>query len=109
MRYPLLAAMALAVALSGLAGCASEYAYGPPPPYADVDYMGYYDGYYGPFTGGYWGPHGYFYYSEGAGGRYHRDSSHHFRMENAPGYRPIQGHAPPPAARGHSGAPDVHH
>jgi hypothetical protein len=109
MKHPLLAAAAWAVALGGLAGCASEYAYGPPPRYADVDYMGYYDGYYGPFVGGYWGPSGHFYYSEGASGRYHRDSHRHFRMDGGPGFQPIQGHAPPAAPRGHAGATDPHH
>ena len=103
MRRPLLVTAAAVVALTGLGACAAEYAYGPPPAYADMDYMGWYDGYYGPFTDGYWGPHGYFYYSEGIGGRYHRDTGHHFRMDGGgPAYRPIQGRSPPPAARGHA-------
>jgi hypothetical protein len=104
MKKSLLAAAAAAGILCGLAACASDYAYGPPAAYADVDFMGYYDDYYGPFYGGYWGPRGYFYYSDGAGGRFHRDAGRHFRSESAPGFHPIQGHAPSPAVRGHAEA-----
>jgi hypothetical protein len=108
MKKSLLAAAAAAGVLCSLTACASDYdyAYGPPAVYADVDFMGYYDDFYGPFHGGYWGPQGYFYYSDGA--RFHRDAGRHFRSMNAPGFHPIQGHAPPPAGRGHAGARNPH-
>ena len=69
------AVLAGAVALAlGLAGCATdEHYYGPPAPYADVDYDAYYDGSYGPFYGGYWGPGDQFYYWSQDHRHYHRD------------------------------------
>lgn len=88
----MLAALVLA---GGLAGCAEDEAYyGPPPPYADVDYDAYYDGYYGPFYGGYWGPGGSFYYWSADHRHYHRDSAGHFRRGPATGFGAVRGHAP---------------
>lgn len=94
-------ALALAVAAS-LAGCAEDYAYyGPPAPYADVDYSAFYDGYYGPFYGGYWGPGGSFYYWDQTRRHYHRDTAGHFRQGGGRGFNAVRGHAP--AAVGHGG------
>jgi hypothetical protein len=92
---------------AGLAGCAEygPYAYGPPPPYADVDFYGFYDDYYGPFVGGYWGPGGDFYYWDRGHGKYRRDTGHHFRRDANGGYHAIQGHAPPAAHGGHPSGP----
>jgi hypothetical protein len=100
-----LAALAGALAVAaGLAGCAYDAAYyGPPPPYADVDYDGYYDGYYGPFYGGYWGGDGQFYYWDKNHQHYHRDVGNHFRQQGGgPGFTAIRGHAPA-APRGGGG------
>ena len=91
--------IAAALGTLALSACASDdeyyYGYGPPMGYADLDYSGWYDGYYGPFVGGYWAPGGVFYYYDRHSGRYHRDHGHHFSRERAPGYNPIHGHAPP--------------
>lgn len=93
-------AAVLAIA-GGLAACAEDYAYyGPPAPYADVDYYGFYDGYYGPFYGGYWGEGGSFYYWDQGHRHYHRDTAGHFRHEGASGFNSIHGHAPATAHGG---------
>ena len=93
MRFAALAG-AFAVTAS-LAACAVDEAYyGPPQPYADVDYDVYYDGYYGPFYGGYWGPGGSFYYWDQGHRHYHRDASSHFRREGGAGFNTVRGHAP---------------
>jgi len=98
---------AACLAASLLTACADEYAYGPPGPYAGVDYMAYYDDFYGPFYGGYWGPGDVFYYYDGAH-RYHRDRGGHFRRQGGQGFHSIQGRAP--AARGgHGGGEHDHH
>ena len=102
MKPSTLALLAALGATTALCGCADEYAYGPPAPYADVGYTGYYDDYYGPFYGGYWGPNGYFFYSDRDGRHFHRDAGHHFRPRGGAGFHPIQGHAPP-AGHGRGG------
>jgi hypothetical protein len=90
------AVLAGAVALAlGLAGCATdEHYYGPPAPYADVDYDAYYDGSYGPFYGGYWGPGDQFYYWSQDHRHYHRDVGGHFQRQGRSGFNPVRGHAP---------------
>jgi hypothetical protein len=83
------------VIIAGLTACATDEAYyGPPPPYADVDYDAYYDGFYGPFYGGYWGPGGNFYYWSQDHRHYHRDTGNHFSRQGGGGYNPVRGHAP---------------
>lgn len=104
MRHVLLAALAATGAIA-LSGCVTDGTYGPPRPYAGVAYGGYYDGFYGPFSGGYWGARGLFYYWNPQTNRYHRDDGHHFRREAGPGFKPIQGRAPPAAVRGHPPGP----
>jgi hypothetical protein len=101
-----LAALAGAIAVAaGLSACTVDEAYfGPPGPYADVDYDAFYDGYYGPFYGGYWGPGGNFYYWDKGHQHYHRDTAGHFRREAGAGYNPIRGHAPA-AVGGRGGRP----
>jgi|GEM_PF-5474493 hypothetical protein len=91
-----LAALAGVLTLAaGMAGCAYDEAYyGPPPPYADVNYDAYYDGYYGPFYGGYWGPGGQFYYWSQDHMHYHRDVGGHFSRQGGAGFNAIHGHAP---------------
>ena len=84
---------------AGLGGCAEEAYYGPPAPYANVDYDAYYDGFYGPFVGGYWGPGDQFYYWDQGHGHYHRDAAGHFQRQGRGGFNAVRGHAPA-AARG---------
>ncbi len=98
------AALLTAIALAGgLAGCAADEAYyGPLPPYADVDYEAYYDGYYGPFYGGYWGPDAAFYYWSADHRHYHRDTGGHFQRQAAPGFSSVRGHAPASGGGGRS-------
>ena len=85
---------AFAVA-AGLCACTTDEAYyGPPAPYADVDYVGFYDGYYGPFSGGWWGGDGSFYYWDQGHRHYHRDAGGHFRRDGGAGFTQIRGHAP---------------
>ncbi len=99
MKSTCLTAIAAIGAAALLTACADSYGRGPAGPYADVDYTGYYDDFYGPFSGGYWGPGDVFYYSDSAG-RYHRDRAHHFRRApGGTGFHTFQGHAP--AAMGH--------
>ena len=86
------------VIMAVLPACAVDEAYyGPPAPYADVDYDAYYDGYYGAFNGGYWGPGGNFYYWSPDHMHYHRDAGVHFRRQGAGGFNAVRGHAPAPA------------
>src|SRR4051812_4760520 len=99
MKVPALAMMAALAAAPTLTACADDYAYGPRGAYAGVDFGGYYDDFYGPYYGGYWGPRGYFYYTDRAGGRYRRDTAHHFRREASPGFHEFHGHAPAAAPR----------
>ena len=91
-----------------LAGCA-DYGvgyyggggyYGP---VADVDYDGYYDGFYGPVYEGYWN-NNVFFYRNGDNDRWRRGDATHFRREAAPGFNHIQGHAraAPPRANPHA-------
>jgi len=88
------------VIMAGLTACAGdEHYYGPPAPYADVDYDAYYDGYYGAFNGGYWGPGGNFYYWSPDHMHYHRDAANHFRRQGAGGFNAVRGHAPAAVAR----------
>lgn len=103
MKHYLIAAIALTGAFA-LGACAEDY--GPAGPYADVDFTGYYDDYYGPFYGGYWAAGGVFYYADRDGRHFHRDNDHHFRNDAGAGFHPIQGHAPAPrgpGGRGHDG------
>lgn|SRR5262245_59684492 len=94
----------LAISAGGLAACATDEAYyGPPPPYADVDYDAFYDGYYGPFYGGYWGPGGSFYYWNADHQHYHRDVGGHFQHQARPGMNVVHGHAPAARAGGAGG------
>ena len=104
MKLRLIALAGACAVMTGLSACASvdNAYYGPPGPYADVDYDGYYDGYYGPFAGGYWGPGDQFYYWNQGHGHYHVDSGAHFRRQGGAGFNAIHGHAP--AARGGGGA-----
>jgi len=96
MRYRL-PVFAVVVALTA---CATDEAYyGPPVPYANVDYDAYYDGYYGPFNGGYWGPGNNFYYWDQGHQHYHHDNGGHFRRNGGPGFHSIRGHAPAAAGR----------
>lgn len=94
-----LAALAGGLALGmALSACAYDDGYyGPSAAYANVDYVAWYDGFYGPFYGGYWGPRGRFYYWDQAHHRYHRDVGHHFAHGNMPGFNAVHGRAPPPA------------
>jgi hypothetical protein len=91
-----LAALAGALVLAGgLAGCAMDRAYyGPPPPYADMEYDAYYDGAYGPFNGGYWGPDSQFYYWSPDHQHYHRDVAGHFQRQGRTGFNAVHGRAP---------------
>ena len=96
MNHRLAAWLSAAVLAGGLAACAGDVAYyGPPPPYADVDYDAYYDGFYGPFNGGYWGPSDRFYYWHAGHGHYHLDNGAHFRRSGAPGFSAVRGHSAP--------------
>ena len=96
---PFALAGALAI-VAGLGACAVDEAYyGPPAPYADVDYDAYYDGYYGSFYGGYWGPGGNFYYWDQGHRHYHRDAGSHFRHAGAGGFNAVRGHAPASVGR----------
>jgi hypothetical protein len=75
-----------------IAGCA-DYGvgvayYGPP---ADVEYDGYYDGYYGPVYEGYWGDTGVFYYRSSDNDRWRQGDGRHFRRDAAPGFNHIHG------------------
>lgn len=102
-----LSSLALIAALGGgalLTGCDYYYPYGSP--YAEADYYGYYDGFYGPFFGGYWGPGGYFYYADRDGKHYHRDRGRHFRREAGGDarFQPFRGRAPAQGGPG-SGRP----
>ena len=55
------------------AGCADySVGYYGPGPVADIEYDGYYDGYYGQIYDGYWGDNGVFFYRTGEGGRWSR-------------------------------------
>jgi hypothetical protein len=95
MKLRLMALAGALVTMAGLSACAVDEAYyGPPPPYADVDYDGYYDGSYGPFNGGYWGPNDQFYYWSQDHMHYHRDVGGHFSRQGRSGFNPIRGHAP---------------
>jgi hypothetical protein len=98
MKKLLLAAGVVAI-LGGLTACADGYvhrdgyvaadvAYEGPAP---VGYDGFYDDYYGPFYDGYWANDGAYYYSTGAGQRYHRDDNHHFTHESAAGFHAVHG------------------
>jgi len=58
-----------------------------------VGYDGFYDDYYGPFYDGYWGGDGFYYYSDGAGHPYRRDTAHHFSHQAATGFHPVHGGA----------------
>lgn len=101
MKLRLVALAGAFAVTAGLAACAMDEAYyGPPAPYADVDYVGFYDGYYGPFSGGYWGPDGSFYYWDQGHQHYHRDAGGHFRREGGSGFTQIRGHAPAASRRG---------
>ena len=94
MKLRLLGLAGAAIALVGLGACAVDEAYyGPPSPYADVDYDGFYDGYYGPFVGGYWGAGDRFYYWDRNHGHYHRDVGGHFARQGRPGFNAIRGQA----------------
>ncbi len=101
MNVRLIALTGAFAVVAGLTACAMDEAYyGPPAPYADVDYDAYYDGYYGSFYGGYWGPGGNFYYWDQGHRHYHRDAGSHFRREGAGGFNSVRGHAPAAAGRG---------
>jgi hypothetical protein len=106
---PLIGAAAAALLL---AACASGpiYGYGDRDyASASVDYDGYYDGGYGQFDDGYWGAGGVFYYRDAPGHPYQRDDAHHFRRDQADGFKPIHGHHnPAPKEGGHEGG-DQHH
>jgi hypothetical protein len=79
MKQHLLSALALALATSGLAACATGYYGGGGGGYSYYD--GYYDDFYGPVSYGYWGPDNYFYYSTTVSGQYVRDDARHFQRE----------------------------
>jgi hypothetical protein len=83
-----------AVALAGALGACEGAYYGPAGVYADVDYNGFYDGYYGPFNGGYWSDGGFYYWDAGRR-NYRFDHGGHFRREAAPGFTSFHGHSPP--------------
>ncbi len=88
MKQHLLSGLALGLAASGLAACASYYGGGYGGGYGGYGYYdGYYDDYYGPVSYGYWGPDNYFYYSTVIDGPYLRDDAHHFRRNGASGWR----------------------
>ncbi len=90
------------VALSAailLSACAESALDEPPAAYADVDYDGWYDGFYGPFQGGFWGPHDRFYYDDGQH-HFHPDRGAHFRHSAGGGFQSIHGHAPVHAGGG---------
>jgi hypothetical protein len=78
-----------AAAIALMAGCTDTYGHRDSFGVA-VGYDGYYDDYYGPFTGGYWDNDGFFYYYD-SGGHRHRDSDHHFRHDSAQGYHAVHG------------------
>jgi hypothetical protein len=96
-----------------LAGCA-DYGYGPdyysadyygaPAAYygpgVDIDFDGFYDGYYGPIYDGYWNS-GAFYYRSSPDAGYVRGNTAHFRHTAAPGFNHIRGttHMTAPARR----------
>lgn len=94
--------------LLGLTGCIGYYRpgyydpyYGYDGPYDDcdgyddcddeADYLGYYDGYYGPFIGGYWADDGFFYYYSDRSRRYHRDELRHYRRHSFEGGKAFHG------------------
>ena len=99
MMRPALAALSAAILLSA---CAEHALDGPPPAYADVDYDGWYDGYYGPFNGGFWGPHNRFYYDDGHN-HFQPDRGGHFSHTAGAGMHAIHGHAPVHVGGGHAG------
>jgi hypothetical protein len=76
--------------------------YGAPSAYygADVDFDGYYDGYYGPVYDGYWNT-GAFYYRTSPSTGFVRGSADHFRRTATPGFNHIHGttHMTAPARR----------
>jgi hypothetical protein len=81
------------------------YGYGPGPaygpgPYADVEYDGWYDGYYGPIYDGYW-QNDVFFYRTRDSDRWHRGDARHFSREERPGFNHIHGmaHARPAERR----------
>jgi hypothetical protein len=80
-------------AASLLSACAHTYMDGPPLAYADVDYDGWYDGFYGPFNGGFWGANDRFFFDDGAH-HFRPDMGGHFRHQDGGGFQHIQGHAP---------------
>lgn len=93
MRFSRFLMVSTAAAL--FAGCA-DYGYYGSGPVADVEYDGYYDGYYGPIYDGYWGDSGVFFYRTSPEGRFRRGDVTHFRHEAAPGFNHVHGtaHAP---------------
>jgi hypothetical protein len=104
MMKPILAVLSAAILLSA---CAENALDEPPSAYADVDYDGWYDGFYGPFVGGFWGPHDRFYYDDG-GRHFHPDRGGHFRHSGGPGLQAIHGHAPMHMGGGHAGGGGRH-
>jgi hypothetical protein len=90
MKKLLISLAASAVALT-ISACAGGY-YGPGGPVVGpVAYDGFYDDAYGPFYDGYWGGDGAFYYSDGEGHPFHRDTGGHFRHDMAQGFHPVHG------------------
>lgn len=85
MKKHFFSALALVLATSGLAACATGY-YGASYGGGYSYYDGYYDDYYGPVSYGYWGPDDYYYYSTTVNGTYIRDDAHHFRRDRADGW-----------------------
>jgi hypothetical protein len=84
----------VSVAAALFAGCADySVGYYGPGPVADIEYDGYYDGYYGQIYDGYWGDNGVFFYRTGEGGRWSRGDTTHFRRDAAPGFNHIHGTA----------------
>lgn len=88
-----------------LSACAYEYGqeYGARTPYY---YDGYYDNFYGPAYGGYWGADGFFYFLQGPGHSYQRDSGRHFRRDHSDGFQPF--HLRDPGDHEHHERPGPH-
>jgi len=94
MKLPLI--LAAGAALVMLAGCETG-PYGPGPgyygPVGDIEYDGWYDGFYGPVYDGYWRG-GHFWYRDAEGHPFRRDTANHFAHEaHGPSFQHIHGTA----------------